>query len=145
MKVSQDFLRDFAYIANLYGWDAADIEDVKAQTRANPDPMRRYWTALAAAHRAGYQQNEANGYERLRVWAVRNDSPSGKCAKSLVGHEGLGKLHTLAQNVTLALVADEGQRAAQGRPAKSVVADDQLNQRAPQSGNGYHSAREGAA
>jgi len=71
MNVSNAFLRDFAYIANLYGWNAADIEDVKAQTRANPEAMRRYWTDLATAHRAGYQQTAANGYERLRVWAAR--------------------------------------------------------------------------
>ena len=74
MKVSRDFLKDFAYIANLYGWNAADIEDAKAQTRANPAPMRDYWTALAAAHRAGYQQNEANGYERLQAWIDRSPS-----------------------------------------------------------------------
>ena len=73
MKVSKDFLRDFAYIANLYGWDAADIEDAKAQTRASPEPMRSYWTALAAAHRAGYEQTEANGYERLSVWVGRSN------------------------------------------------------------------------
>jgi hypothetical protein len=72
MNVSKSFLRDFAYLANLYNWDPADIADVKAQTRANPEPMRRYWTALARAHRAGYQQTPANGYERLRVWTDRN-------------------------------------------------------------------------
>lgn len=80
MKVSKDFLRDFAYLANLYGWDAADIEDVKAQTRANPEPMRRYWTTLAAAHRTGYRQNAANGYERLEVWIGRNPSFSADIA-----------------------------------------------------------------
>ncbi len=85
MKVSRDFIRDFAYIANLYGWNAADVEDVKAQTRANPEPMRRYWTALAAAHRAGYQQTEANGYERLRVWADRNPSFSDQYAPARGG------------------------------------------------------------
>lgn len=74
MKVSKDFLRDFAYLANLYGWDARDIEDAKAQTRANPEPMRRYWTTLAQAHRGGYQQTEANGYERLGKWAAHNPS-----------------------------------------------------------------------
>lgn len=72
MKVSKDFLRDFAYLANLYAWDARDIEDVKAQTRANPEAMRRYWTVLAAAHRAGYEQNSLNGYERLGKWAAHN-------------------------------------------------------------------------
>lgn len=68
MKVSKQFVRDFAYLANLYGWTAADIEDVKAQTRASPIELRDYWTALARAHRAGYEQSESNGWLRLNVW-----------------------------------------------------------------------------
>ncbi|MCE3606921.1 hypothetical protein LXA47_25430 [Massilia sp. P8910] len=71
MKVSRDFLLDFAYLANLYAWTTADIEEVKAQTRANPEPMRQYWTLLAAAHRAGYKQEKANDYERLGAWIQR--------------------------------------------------------------------------
>lgn len=74
MKVSRDFLRDFAYLAKLYQWDAADIEDVKVQTRANPEPMRLYWTTLAAAHRAGYQQTPGNGHERLGEWIRHNEA-----------------------------------------------------------------------
>lgn len=68
MKVSKQFLRDFAYIANLYGWNAEDIEDAKAQTRANPGDLMPYWTRLAAAHRAGYQQTVDNNYMRLGQW-----------------------------------------------------------------------------
>lgn len=68
MKVSKRFLRDFAYIANLYGWNAEDVEDAKAQTRANPDEMCAYWTQLAAAHRAGYQQTRENNFMRLGQW-----------------------------------------------------------------------------
>jgi len=68
MKVSKQFLRDFAYIANLYGWNADDVEDAKAQTKANPEEMRRYWTQLAAAHRAGYQQTPDNNFIRLGHW-----------------------------------------------------------------------------
>jgi hypothetical protein len=56
MLVSKRFLRDFAYIANLYGWNTADVEDAKAQTRVNPTEMCRYWSQLAAAHRTGYVQ-----------------------------------------------------------------------------------------
>lgn len=67
MKVSKQFLRDFAYIANLYGWNADDVEDAKAQSRAHPE-LRLYWTQLAAAHRAGYQQNRENNYMRLEQW-----------------------------------------------------------------------------
>jgi hypothetical protein len=68
MLVSKQFLRDFAYIANVYGWNAEDIAEAKAQTRANPGEMRRYWTQLAAAHRAGYQQTRANNFMRLGQW-----------------------------------------------------------------------------
>lgn len=67
MKVSKQFLRDFAYIANLYGWSAEDVEDAKAQTRAHPE-LRSYWAQLAAAHRAGYQQTPENDYMRLGRW-----------------------------------------------------------------------------
>jgi hypothetical protein len=68
MKVSKQFLRDFAYIANLYGWTADDVEDAKAQTRSNPGEMVPYWTRLAAAHRAGYQQTRENNHMRLGQW-----------------------------------------------------------------------------
>lgn len=71
MNVSRQFLRDFALLANHYRWTPADIEDVKADTRANPD-LARYWSALAAAHRNGYRQAEENGYIRLNVWCVQN-------------------------------------------------------------------------
>jgi hypothetical protein len=72
MKVSRQFLQDFAYIANRYGWTAADIEQVKEATRADPDRMCRYWSTLAKAHRAGYEQNAANGFIRLHVWCAAN-------------------------------------------------------------------------
>lgn len=68
MKVSKQFLRDFAYIANLYSWTADDVEDAKAQTRSNPGEMVPYWTLLAAAHRAGYQQTRENNHMRLGQW-----------------------------------------------------------------------------
>ena len=67
MKVSKQFLRDFAYVANLYGWSAEDVEDAKEQTRAHPE-LRLYWTQLAVAHRAGYQQTRENNYMRLGHW-----------------------------------------------------------------------------
>jgi len=77
MKVSKQFLRDFAYIANLYGWNVEDVEDAKAQTRANPGEMRPYWTGLAAAHRAGYQQTVDNNFMRLGQWTqLQGDSGS---------------------------------------------------------------------
>lgn len=75
MKVSKQFLRDFAYLANLYGWAPADIEEVKEQTHANPEAMKRYWTNLAIAHRAGYEQTRENGFIRLDEWCRRRGWP----------------------------------------------------------------------
>ena len=75
MKVSKQFLRDFAYLANRYGWTAGDIEEIKAQTRAAPVPMVRYWSTLAAAQRGGYEQTLENGYLRLSAWCAANGWP----------------------------------------------------------------------
>lgn len=68
MKVSKRFIQDFAYVANWYDWSAKDVEEAKSQTRANPGEMVLYWTQLAAAHRAGYQQTADNNYMRLGQW-----------------------------------------------------------------------------
>lgn len=74
MNVSKQFLRDFAFLANHYGWTPADIEDVKADTRANPD-LVRYWTALAKAVRGGYDPSPENGFIRLDAWCRLNGLP----------------------------------------------------------------------
>lgn len=76
MQVSKSFLKDFAYLANRYGWAAADIEEMKAAVRAKEDAGRRYITTLAAAHRAGYEQTPENGYIRLNVWCAEKGWPS---------------------------------------------------------------------
>ena len=68
MNVSRQFLRDFAYLANRYGWTTADVEEVKAETRELGEPMVRYWQTLAVAHRAGYEPTPQNGYLRLDAW-----------------------------------------------------------------------------
>jgi hypothetical protein len=70
MQVSETFLRDFAYLANRYGWTAVDIEEMRAAIRANEGNGRRYITTLAAAHRAGYEQTSDNGYIRLNAWCA---------------------------------------------------------------------------
>ena len=75
MNVSRAFLKDFAYIANRYGWNAEDIEAVKVATRADPDRMTHYWTLLASAHRAGYEQTPENGFMRLHDWCDLNGWP----------------------------------------------------------------------
>ena len=76
MNVARAFLKDFAYLANRYGWNAKDIEEVKAATRADPECMTQYWTLLASAHRAGYEQTPENGFIRLHAWCKSNRFPN---------------------------------------------------------------------
>lgn len=76
MRVSKKFLNDFAYLANYYGWSLDEIEEMKQCTREDPEQMVRYWTTLAAAHRAGYEQNEENGYMRLGLWCAIQGWPA---------------------------------------------------------------------
>lgn len=85
MKVSRAFLRDFAYLANHYEWTPADIEEMKAAIRENEEHGRRYITALAGAHRAGYQQTAANKFIRLDDWLIE---------------KGMEPLHTAAERET---------------------------------------------
>ena len=75
MQVSKSFLQDFAYLANRNEWTAADIEEMKAAVRENEDAGRRYVTTLAAAHRAGYEQTQQNGYIRLHAWCAKKGWP----------------------------------------------------------------------
>ena len=58
---------DLQYLAKHYEWDAEDKAEVRAAFTDNPE-MVRFFTVLAAAHRAGYEQCAANGYIRLRAW-----------------------------------------------------------------------------
>lgn len=75
MNVSKQFLKDFALIANHYHWTPADIEQVKADTRANPD-LVHYWTILASAIKEGYEQTASNGYIRLEAWFAQQSMPN---------------------------------------------------------------------
>lgn len=92
MKVSKQFLRDFAYIANLYGWNAADVEEAKEQTRANPDELVPYWAQLADAHRAGYAQTRDNNFMRLGHWLQiqAEGMPDEFRDQYALAHEGRG-------------------------------------------------------
>lgn len=72
MLVSRQFLKDFAYIANYYGWTDREVEEVKEATRQSPE-LRYYWQELARAHRQGYRQTKENNYMRLAEWQQRKD------------------------------------------------------------------------
>ena len=76
VRVTRAFLADFEYLASRYGWTPTDIEEVKAHTREHFDLMSRYWSTLAAAHRAGYEQTRENGYIRLSAWCEKQGWPN---------------------------------------------------------------------
>lgn len=81
--VSKDFMRDFAQLANFYGWDGRVLDEVKEQTR-NSAELRNYWQDLAAAHRVGYKQTKGNQWERLECFKqriaeeARTENPYGR-------------------------------------------------------------------
>lgn len=60
---------DLQYLAKRYEWNAEDKADVRAAFTDQPE-MVRYFTVLAAAHRAGYEQCAENGYIRLQAWCM---------------------------------------------------------------------------
>lgn len=69
MRVSQSFVEDLKYLANYYQWNEQDKKEVKAAIKGS-EPMVRYFTILAAAHRAGYSQDAGNGFVRLKDWCI---------------------------------------------------------------------------
>lgn len=69
MRVSQSFVDDLKYLSAYYQWSDADKNEVRAAIKGS-EPMVRYFTILAAAHRAGYSQDAGNGFVRLKDWCI---------------------------------------------------------------------------
>jgi hypothetical protein len=69
MKYPVTFSDDLKYLAAYYNWNDEDKKEVR-QAFTNCEPMVRYFTILAAAHRAGYAQDAANGFIRLQAWCI---------------------------------------------------------------------------
>ena len=63
---------DLQYLAKLYEWNAEDKAEVRTAFTDCPE-MVNFFTVLAAAHRAGYEQCAANGYIRLQTWCMQQD------------------------------------------------------------------------
>lgn len=68
--VNRDFLRDFAELANRFGWDGRELEEVKEQSRQSQE-LRDYWQKMAYAYRNGYAPQRANNWERLDCFFQR--------------------------------------------------------------------------
>jgi len=79
MKYPFNFSEDMKYLSNYYKWN----EEAKTQVRASfadCEPMVRFYTILAQAHRAGYSQHAGNGFQRLKDWCAEKGlgDPYGK-------------------------------------------------------------------
>lgn len=79
MKYPASFIDDLKYLASYYEWNEEDKKEIKASF-LNCPPMVKYYTVLAAAHRAGYSQDAANGFVRLKDWCLAQglDDPYGE-------------------------------------------------------------------
>lgn len=60
---------DLQYLAARYQWTDDDKAEVRAAFTDSPE-MVHYFTVLAAAHRAGYEQCAGNGFIRLQAWCA---------------------------------------------------------------------------
>lgn len=65
--VRKEFVRDFNFLTELYGWTPEDVEEYRTLIRGSPQTMD-YLATLAMAHRLGYQQTPDNNFVRLNVW-----------------------------------------------------------------------------
>lgn len=74
-KVPRQFAADFAYLEQLYAWDAPEVDEIKAHVRRHGAPMVRYWSVLAGAHRAGYAVPTSAGFETLEHFCLRTGRP----------------------------------------------------------------------
>lgn len=78
MKYPKTLSDDLKYLAEYYQWDQSDKADVRAAFTDCPE-MVRYFTVLAAAHRAGYAQDAGNGFQLLRDWCLSNGLEDPYC------------------------------------------------------------------
>jgi len=74
LKVSAQFIDDMRYLRAYYQWNEEDVSEIKAAIKGSAE-MVHFFTVLAAAHRAGYEQCAANGFIRLQVWCMQKGLP----------------------------------------------------------------------
>lgn len=72
MRVSKNFIKDFAFLANFYEWSPKEIEEIKQEIREAGTEMVYFWSCLANAIINGYAQTRENNYIRLENWWLEN-------------------------------------------------------------------------
>ena len=71
IKVSKQFLRDFACVSNRYDWTTEEIEEFKSIIRVDNE-MKMYIQSLAIALRAGYNKPGSRLRQTLNSWCAQN-------------------------------------------------------------------------
>lgn len=74
MKYPSTFSNDLKELSAFYEWNDEDKKEIRAAF-TDCEPMVRYFTVLAAAHRAGYRQHAGNGFVRLQTWCLDQGLP----------------------------------------------------------------------
>ncbi len=78
MRYPATFSDDLKYLAEFYQWDQSDKAEIRTAF-TDCEPMVRFLTLLAAAHRKGYKQHAGNGFQRLEMWCLEKgiENPFG--------------------------------------------------------------------
>lgn len=74
MQLNERETRDLRFLRQRLAWDDNDAKQVMQSIRES-EHGARYYTVLAAAHRAGYEQTAANGFIRLQEWCIEKGLP----------------------------------------------------------------------
>jgi hypothetical protein len=75
VNVTTQFIEDMRYLRGCYAWSDEDAVEIKAALQEGGEPLIRYFTVLASAHRAGYRQDAGNGFIRLQAWCAEQGLP----------------------------------------------------------------------
>jgi hypothetical protein len=74
LKYPATFSDDLKYLTTVYGWNEEDKTDIRSAFIGCPDTVR-FFTNLAAAHRAGYPTPAGEGFTALALWCLDKGLP----------------------------------------------------------------------
>tara|TARA_R110000822_G_scaffold155544_3_gene295343 strand:- start:586 stop:882 length:297 start_codon:yes stop_codon:yes gene_type:complete len=69
MKYPVNFSNDLKELSKIYEWDDDEKKEIKKWFTGCPATVN-YLTVLAAAHRAGYKNYAAGGFQTLQKWCL---------------------------------------------------------------------------
>lgn len=75
MKYPARFVDDLKYLASWYKWTQEDKDEIKSMFANSPETVT-FLSALAAAHRAGYNDPAGKSFMTLEQWCIDKGLPS---------------------------------------------------------------------